>query len=172
MARANIDHMATVLNREPRKLEFARRLRALMDSKGIGPSELARQAKALLPAGNKFQAANVRQYIGGLSIPKAEYLEALCSALGVSATDVVPVDTNNSSRRRVAPWSVALSAGVADISVGHVHQLTARDLGDGRLWLSFSESVSWDTALKVLALLRPSHEGDTIVDKAESSEIA
>jgi transcriptional regulator with XRE-family HTH domain len=164
----------SVLSREPRKLEFARRLRALMDRKGIGANELARQTKALLPAQNKFQAANVRQYMVGLSIPRAEYLDALCSALGVSAADLVPADPNNSSRRRMAPWSVRGLVSSADI-VGEERRLIAKDLGDGHLWLSVSQTVSWDAGLKILALLGPTTDGqvdiEAVADRSDNGEI-
>jgi transcriptional regulator with XRE-family HTH domain len=79
------------------KNEFGRRLQAAANTKGWNQTELARRATAFLPKPAPGQKRHkevgrdaVSHYFRGKSMPNPVYLEALSSALGVAARDLLP----------------------------------------------------------------------------------
>ena len=117
------------------KVEFARRLQALMLAKGWRQSDLAREASRHLPKGKTFGRDSVSLYIRGMSLPGPLHLEALCKALGTRPEELLPT--------RGVP-----SAGEA------IPALDVREMSDGNVWLRVNQMMPWPTAIKVMEILK------------------
>ena len=72
------------------KAAFARRLAALMDERGLSGAEAARRMREYLPERARVSKANLWQYLHGKVMPSPQYLDALCSALGVERSELIP----------------------------------------------------------------------------------
>ena len=72
------------------KAAFARRLAALMGERGLSGAETARRMREHLPESARISKANLWQYLHGKVMPSPQYLDALCSALGVERSELIP----------------------------------------------------------------------------------
>src|SRR5262245_14460748 len=113
--------------------EFARRVQAAMVERGWNQSELARRCTEFMAAGKEMSRDTISKYINGVTLPGPDRLAALARALGKKPSELLPTRGRPSGAR---------SSG-----------RTASDAGDGRAWLSVNEVVTWDKALKVMAIL-------------------
>ena len=75
--------------------DFASRLRDVMDQSGLSSNDVARRVRAKLPKGDSFAASNLSHYRRGRSVPRAKYLIALSSVLGVKPADLLPGGEND-----------------------------------------------------------------------------
>ena len=142
---------------EPRKAEFARRLIAAMESRGLGAAELTRRVRQHLPSDSPFQSANLAQYCAGAAIPKRTYREALCKALDIKEEELVPPDEGHAARRRRVPlWMI--EKGIRDLNVtdGRKEDLPAflvQDKGGGTALVQMNQELPWSKALEIAELL-------------------
>lgn len=114
--------------------EFGRRVQSYMADKGWNQSELGRQATLHMPGREDFGRYNVSLYIQGRQFPGPVRLRALCKALGVTPTQLVP--------------------SAATLSVDDKEKpLSFQTMEDGRVWLQVNQSTSMDAAMKIIALL-------------------
>jgi transcriptional regulator with XRE-family HTH domain len=120
--------------RDTVRVEFARRLQAAMLEKGWNQSELARQA-SLFVHGGRFGRDNISMYVRGLSLPTPAHLNAVAKALGKSPDDLLPTRGVQSARNVNPP-------------------LEMRQAGEDRVWISINQVVDFQTALKLLQVLK------------------
>lgn len=131
----------TEFNSKTVKLEFARRLQSAMIRKGWNQSELSRRASAFLPKPTPGQKRGhsgigrdlISHYIRGLMLPGPANLNALAQALGVEPADLMPT--------------------VGQPQIGDV-PLEVKAMDGDRMYLRIARSVSTDTAMKIMQLLR------------------
>ena len=131
---------ATPVDPDSVKAEFARRLQTSMVNRGWNQSELARRATERLPQalpgqkrGHAIGRDLISHYVRGLMPPGPTNLEALASALGVPAADLMPAGVPTAGRD-ASPFEM-------------------RGLPDGRVYIRLSRTVRQDTAMKIMALL-------------------
>ena len=117
------------------KKEFARRIQKAMTDKGWNQAELARMASKYTVDKKEVGRFSISNYVRGHSIPRPDQLIALAQALGVKPGDLLPT--------RGVP-GVDPPPPPSDL----------KDLGHGRVWLRVNQETSWDTALKILSMLK------------------
>jgi transcriptional regulator with XRE-family HTH domain len=116
--------------RELTKVEFGRRLQALMLQKGWSQADLSRQSKLGRDA--------ISTYIRGVSFPEPKNLQKLAKALGVESETLLPNSTIGAMQNDAAP--------MLEIKQAH-----------GRpndVWIRVNRIVSFDTAAKIMAMLK------------------
>src|SRR5262245_32892774 len=136
---------------ELRKKEFAGRLVAAMNERGLTSGALTQRVRQFLPRESHFQPANLSQYRSGIAIPKRAYLEALCKALDIQEEELLPPLDQSLV-------DMAATARVPDgEAYGVVHKplpaFLLQDEGDGRAWLQFNQRLPWSTALRIVEIL-------------------
>lgn len=126
------------------KNQFARNLEAKRIALGISQSELARRASEYLPEprkgqkqGKKIGRDQISHYSRGISLPRPETLAALAKALRCTPQELMP-------------------AGVPSTSAPQ-YRITA--LPDGKAVLTVNQTLSAETALKILAMIRAEETG-------------
>lgn len=117
--------------KEAVRREFGKRLQGLMIDKGWNQSELARRAG--------FGRDNISAYIRGISMPGPIHLNAMANALGVKSEEILPSKSMPSIDNVIPAMDV-------------------RDVGKGLAWLRINQAVEWDTALKIMAMLKSDDE--------------
>lgn len=118
----------------PLKAEFGRRLQHALTEKGWNQSDLAREATRHMPGKQRFGRDNISNYVRGKQIPGPVRLRALCDALGMPATDLVPPGAVNT---------------VSGINV----PLEVKSAGEGRMLLRVNQVIPTDMAMRIIALL-------------------
>lgn len=116
--------------RELTKVEFGRRLQALMLQKGWNQSDLSRQAKLGRDA--------ISTYIRGVSFPEPKNLQRLAKALGIESETLLPNGTISAMQNDAAP--------MLEIKQAH-----------GRpndVWIRVNRIVSFETASKIMVMLK------------------
>lgn len=116
------------------KVEFAKRLQNAIIDKGWSQSDLARRASKHMPEGKSIGRDLVSNWIRGLSLPRPHHLKALAKALGMDQKELLPSSP-----------SVGAAAPSFDI----------RQIEDGLVWLRINQATDYETALKIMGLLRP-----------------
>lgn len=127
--------LSNIVSRDDAKLDFSRRLSRFLLEKGWNQSDLARASQKFMPEGKAFGRDRVSHYIRGRAVPNPTSLNAMCQALGVEPTDLMPSGINPSSTKDIAP------------------KLEVRDMGEGYVWLKVNRAVSKDTALKIQQMI-------------------
>ncbi len=122
--------------RDALKVEFARRLQAKIMEKGIRQSDLVRMANVHLDKGSQIGRDSVSKYLLAMNPPNPIFLSAIAKALGCKSEDLMP------------------SAGLP--STGESLAFDMRQTNDGNVWLRVNQSVPWDDALKIAAILKGS----------------
>lgn len=122
-----------------RKAAFAGRLKAAIDRKGWSLSQTARNASRVLGPDAKFGRAHVWRYLHQRAIPRERQLYALSHALEVEPKELLAMDPP------------AQGGKAASAQVGIVR---AQDQGDGTVALEIVQRLPWETALKVLRVLK------------------
>lgn len=119
------------------KAEFARRVQAAMVRKGWDQATLARETVKQYEKGAKTKLSrdSISKYCRGLVLPLPHTLNAMAKALGTQPDELLPT--------RGVP-----SAGMEN------PPLDVRDIGDGMVWLKVNQAVDWDTALKIMTLVK------------------
>jgi transcriptional regulator with XRE-family HTH domain len=118
------------------KSEFARRLLQAINKKGWNQSELARQASLHMPNGMTIGRDAVSHWLNRPNLPEPVRLQAVCEALGVQPTDLVPM------------------RGLPKAQVGHVTPIEMKDGGDGdTAYLRINSRLPYDIALEVQRLV-------------------
>lgn len=126
--------------RDQVKIEFARRLSAMLSEKGWNQTDLARAASDYLPAGKEMGRDNVSNYVRGKVIPSPTSLGAIAKALGCKPKDLLPERAARSAESIAPPLSVT-------------------DGGeDGTVWLRVNQRVPWSVAIKIIQALKPDEE--------------
>lgn len=118
------------------KQEFGKRLYKLMLARGWHQSELARQAD--LPRDS------ISVYIRGKSLPTPTSLQALASALSVTAEELLPNHLEGAIDEDMPALEIRVSTNAADIA-----------------WIRLNRAVTLRTALKIAELL----ENDNVADR-------
>ena len=134
------------------KRQFAERLRAAIERKGWSQAQTIKEARRFLEGGEKLGSAHLSHYVHGRVIPGMTYLLALSRALDVSVQDLLGgsglwlVDKSASQEpARELPRSAHLA---------QAHSAQVRDADQGEAWITIDEPVPWETALKILELLK------------------
>jgi transcriptional regulator with XRE-family HTH domain len=117
------------------KREFARRLQAARLEKGFNQSELARRAAKYM-VDKKFGRDLIGPYERALKLPSPVHLSALARALGKTPQELLPYQ------------------GVPGSEVNRVVPMDLQDIGDGKAWIRINEQVPWETAIKIIELVR------------------
>jgi transcriptional regulator with XRE-family HTH domain len=136
------------------KQKFAERFRAAIKRKGWSQAQTLKEARLFLEAGEKLGSAHLSQYVHGHVIPRTSYLLALSRALDVSVQDLLGgsglrlVDKSAASQEPARELQRA-----ADPAEAH-HSVQVRDADEGKAWLTIDERVPWETAVKILELLK------------------
>ncbi len=121
-----------------------------MEERGWGLTETARRVREHLGEGSKFTAANISHYRQGRSFPRARYLDALSSALGMDKNALVSGQPGFSGAERLKPSS----SSVATIEApGASPQFHIEDRG-GNAWLQINQQLPWPIAIKILQVLK------------------
>lgn len=126
---------------ESAKAEFARRLQRMMSEAGLNQTELARLATKHMPVDKRtgkpkeLSRDNVSNYVRGLVLPRPDNLRALCSALDCQPNELIP------------------PRGVPTAADNNAPPLEFRAIDGGRVWLRINQTVTYETAMKIVALL-------------------
>ncbi|MBO4228001.1 helix-turn-helix domain-containing protein [Bradyrhizobium neotropicale] len=115
------------------KREFAKRLQHLMTEKGWNQSDMARAAAKFMPD-KKFNRDNVSLYVRAQQLPGPVRLRAMCRALGVEESALIP------------------PGAVATVDEG-APPLALRPIDASTVWLQINQAVPQDVAMKIIALL-------------------
>jgi transcriptional regulator with XRE-family HTH domain len=140
--------------RDELRRQFAERLRAAIERKGWSQARTINEARRFLEKGEKLGAAHLSHYVHGRVIPGMTYLLALSRALDVSVQDLLGGSdmwlVDKSARQEPARELPR----AADLAEAHHSTTQVRDADQGEAWLTINESVPWETALKILELLK------------------
>lgn len=115
--------------------EFARRVQAAMVEKGWNQAELARRATLHMPGKATMSRDTISKYVNAVTLPGPERLAALAKALGKEPSDL-------------------LSTRGVTLGGDRVPAFDMRDSGDGRIWLRINQEVTYEQAMKIMAVLR------------------
>lgn len=138
------------------KTEFARRLQSLLTSRGLSQTDFAKAVEA--KTGRALQAYHISNYIRGRSLPRQDVLYDLAKTLGVEPASLLPHRGMPEMQRALAP-------------------LEMRQTEDGNVWLKLNRSVTYATALKIMALLSeedatlPQLKGDVRTRDADTGTV-
>lgn len=131
---------------------FGRRLRQLLDEKGMNYSDLARLVWGKTTTKNGYEVAKNRDrisvYVAGKAAPDARNLKKIADVLGVEVADLAP--------DRI---------GVAMLENQHpAYSITKTSEGD-KVFLRINKLVSEQVATKIIVLLTANH--DALVEKTK-----
>ncbi len=116
--------------------EFARRLLKAIQARGWTQSELSRQATLHMPEGQTISRDQVSHWLNRPSIPEPVRLQAVCAALEIEPTTLVPL------------------RGLPRAQVGHVPPIEMKDGGDDdTAYLRINSRLPYDIALEVQRLV-------------------
>jgi transcriptional regulator with XRE-family HTH domain len=115
-------------------IEFGKRLQHFTADKGWNQADLAREASKHLAGSKQFRRDNISLYTRGIQMPGPARLRALCKALGVHESDLVPEAV--SSTAESPPLALKPMDGTANV------------------WLQVNQAVSMEMALEIAAILR------------------
>jgi transcriptional regulator with XRE-family HTH domain len=115
------------------KAAFAKKLRKLMDDRGMSQSDLARAAQKYLPDGRLFRRDNISVYVNERALPRPKQLNAIAKALRVDPNDLLPETDRNG------------------VSVPYSIQPVPGEPGQSHLLVNMK--VPMRTAISILALL-------------------
>jgi len=157
---------ATVSKAE--KVQFAERLRALMEQRGLTIAETARRVRKLLPEGEGFDDTNLIHYRQGRSVPRPGHLEALSRALGVRSADLIVTharrmpsdqerDPRSPLRSEAAELNVLREAATDAKSRSAIQAI--EDHGE-KVLLRFEQLVPWSVALQILHALKDARDAE------------
>jgi transcriptional regulator with XRE-family HTH domain len=122
------------------KADFAARLRAAIARKGWTATVVVHHVSRSLGNGNKFGRSHLCHYMHGRALPRPRYLMALSRALGVEPRELLP------DRPDLTDTSTSRSACVDMVQV--------RDDSQGTALLEMSHRMPWQTAVKVMRILK------------------
>jgi hypothetical protein len=133
------------------KQVLSRRLRAMMEEKGLSATMAARLVEERL-SGKSFNPVNIFHYRAGRSLPRPRILKALSDVFGVDFGDLAlspgeeeGTATPNGPRSPVAPVETASGS----IPAFHVEELPG-----GQAWLQINQRLPWPTVIKILQVLK------------------
>lgn len=140
---------------------FARRLRILMVERRASVQDLARRASEQLPEGESISATTISRYRQGRAAPRLCHLEALGLALQVSLSDLLTELGHADGWAARTTWCVKGAMGKAARAGAHDESQPKESfkpvlLVDGleTARLKIDQQVSWETALKILEILK------------------
>ena len=140
--------------RDESKQQFAERLRAAIERKGWSQAQTLKEARCFLEGGEKLGSAHLSQYVHGHVIPRMPYLLALSRALDVSMQDLLGGSglwlVDKSAPSQEPARELQRAADLAETP----HSAQIRDADQGEAWLTIYERVPWETAVKILELLK------------------
>lgn len=119
------------------KAAFAKRLRAIMEERGVSGAETIRRMQEHLPDGGSIARSCLSHYRAGRTVPRLRHLDALSLALGVEKSQLLP---------ELHPAN------------GEKEFLTLHQIGD-EVQLQVRQRVSWETAAQILAILKGNGSG-------------
>lgn len=125
-------------NRDTRaaRRAFARNLQAAMRDRGMNQADLAAKARLAAP-GTRFERDTISTYIRAVALPSPKRLKVISEVLGVKPDALLPDEyTPDALREDRTPAR------------------NLQDEGDGNAFLEIRQSVPFDTALKILELLK------------------
>jgi transcriptional regulator with XRE-family HTH domain len=122
------------------KANFAARLRAAIARKGWTATVVVHHVSRSLGNGNKFSRAHLCHYLHGRALPRPRYLLALSHTLGVEPRELLPDRPDlTDSPMAPPPW---------------VDMVQVRDDSQGTALLEISHRLPWQTAVKVIRILK------------------
>jgi transcriptional regulator with XRE-family HTH domain len=136
---------------EIQQKDFALRLTAAMEERGLTVNETARRVREQLGDDAEFTTANISHYRQGRSIPRPRYLEALCRALGMRQSELLPGRGEGSAGGRANGKEL-----VSGDSLPQSATLPAFDIKDhgGTAWIQINQQLPWPVAIKILQALK------------------
>jgi transcriptional regulator with XRE-family HTH domain len=120
--------------------EFSRRLQTQMIAKGFNQTELAYECKRRAPE-LRFERDTISTYIRAIALPGPKRLSIISQVLGVEPNELLPNDF----------------VPAAFTEPARTPSRKFESLTDGTVWLSVNQAVPFDTALKVMELLKNDH---------------
>jgi transcriptional regulator with XRE-family HTH domain len=125
---------------------FARRLRAIMEERGLTAGETARRMREHLGGDTKFTPANISHYRLGRSLPRPRYLDALSAVLGIDKEELL-------SSAHPYPEREPSSDGPSRDGHEAPPSLNIVDRG-GSVWLQINQQLPWPVAIQILNALK------------------
>jgi transcriptional regulator with XRE-family HTH domain len=124
------------------RANFAARLRAAIANKGWTATVVVHHVSRSLGNGNKFSRSHLCHYMHGRALPRPRYLLALSRTLGIEPRELLP-DRPDLTDHPTAPppW---------------VDMVQVRDDSHGTALLEMSHRMPWQTAVKVMQILKAS----------------
>lgn len=122
------------ITREEAKRKFGRRLHAQLKIKGWSQSDLSRYVSESCKE-KPLSRQNVSFYVRGVSLPGIVHLEAIARVFGLSPNVLLP------------------SRGQRQI-LREKKSVRIIQLDNGRAWLQIEHETSWNTAVRVIKLLK------------------
>ena len=130
---------------------FARRLRAIMEERGLTAGETARRMRERLGGDAKFTPANISHYRFGRSLPRPRYLDALSAVLGVDKEELF----SDAHPHKTGRATAGESSSQTPSHDGHETppSLNVVDRG-GSVWLQINQQLPWPVAIQILHALK------------------
>lgn len=130
------------------KIQFADRLRMLMDQKGLGNAELSKLVRTSSP-GHAMSAAIISHYRCARMIPRNGNALALSKALGVDMSELLlSPSTQSKSSRHSSPATIG-----PDHQDRPLPDLFVEARGD-KIWIQINQELPWPVALEMLTALK------------------
>lgn len=154
---------------EPRKEAFAKNLRKLMAERNLTVVSLGKLMEKRLP-NERFNSVNISHYRAGRSLPRAQVLQALSEALGVTSEELLQGVIDEAGGPGSQDPSLAIEAereaghppstlGESINALKDVPSFHVEDLPDGKAWLQINQQLSWSTVIKILQALKGEEPG-------------
>ena len=130
---------------------FGRRLRAIMEERGLTAGETARRMREHLGGGAKFTPANISHYRLGRSLPRPRYLDALSAVLGIDKEELL---SDGQAHQKGGPTERERSSEAPSHDGREAPpSLNIVDRG-GSVWLQINQQLPWPVAIQILHALK------------------
>lgn len=130
--------MSTKEDKYGARKEFSRRLQNAMIKKGLSQTELAAACRNVAKDDVRFERDTISTYIRAIALPSPKRLSVIAQVLGVEPRDLLPTD-------------------FVPVAFSEPQRSPSRkfeSLSDGTVWLTVNQAVPFDTALKVMEMLK------------------
>jgi transcriptional regulator with XRE-family HTH domain len=130
--------MSTKEGKYGARKEFSRRLQNAMIKKGLSQTELAAACRNVAKDDVRFERDTISTYIRAIALPSPKRLSVIAQVLGVEPRDLLPTD-------------------FVPVAFSEPQRSPSRkfeSLSDGTVWLTVNQAVPFDTALKVMEMLK------------------
>lgn len=118
--------------------EFARRLQSALIERGMSQTDLAEELKRRLPGSKGASKHAISSYIRAIAKPRPEQLKVIAEILGTTPIALMP-DKLLPPAARHEP---------------RTPERKMEDLHNGNVWIEIRQAVPYETALKVLEMVK------------------